>query len=1464
MAKLVGEWGRVSPTGRCTDEPQLRLIEFLHLNIRNRDKTYAATYVISFIVEYHESPLWRRTVFACSLFRKCDTARISNAFRVAKCRRIIPSLALMLESTYDSSTIGIVNAGETARSSGVNCAKRRTHTGKKGGVAGAFDGLAARASPANLFRLNGKCVYEREAVKLGDGEADRFLHIERLSCGRFPHRVTGLSDLVRARVDETQMDTHEGSTVQLQCRFPPPRENVTCFWLTHTNNNLDNAAIENRSLSPNYKVFMNLQEGRYDLQIRNVSYERDNGKYECRVKVSSTGTDLHRKYITLTVLRAPGPPTISPASTAATEGQRLELQCNTYGGSPEPEVKWYRGNNTTLLHTGRTLEIMPTREDDRAIFRCVVRNRAMREGETLDASVTLDVNYFPRVSVGPENPLKVEVNGTATLKCHVDSKPRVGMVRWWRDGSFIATNFEHVIPKVTLQDVGKYTCHADNGLQPTSGMDKRGGEAYLILDVLYPPTVSIEGDAVRVADVEDSVTVHCNVSANPLPTVIEWLRDGRPEFRQGGSILRLTRVTAEHAGNYTCRAVNTIHPTGGERRNHSAFASVTIRVRHKPGPARVTPDSPVAVEGSRVILTCMASPAGYPEPQYKWWKEGESGMIPMPAPSGPKYEIDSVHLGSEGTYKCHAINEIGIGEAASVNLTVHQPPKILTKLQPHVTRKNCTFVETFHQAFFFLAVGPSYIAQAGSLGTPTLIALIVSGAVFLLFAALLLLFCRCRRKHATKAKDYEMDSNAVRPSLVAGNGQQTQPPPPYYAENKALEHSLDHALALEDSKTPAYSQSGYGYHQPNHNINGVNMGYMDNSYSNSNNGGSVNSQDSIWQMKSAAANGVNQPYDLAGYGTTESDYPTHPHYLPQREDYRESHNLSRQQFCTEPFATVVKSQKHVVRLASNDSPYIAGVRAGLQRYRLYRTLHRSSAATPHCFAMPPPPPERPYSPYDVSGLPYQENYDEDTKPPQQASLSYDESLESGYSTPNRRRIIREIIQQAPVCHTVTQQHRPHHLYHRHRHRHRMEIVLENPSVPPIVTAATTTTQMGLPTHPPHHFPHRAAYDVGLGRSPSLLPAEDYYARNRHALTPYGELDGAPAPVTVRRIDKSGLLEIAETDPVTCPRPCVLTGAEDVAARGVSLRIDRSGLLEAVPEAVDQPEEHNGGATTKMLDEAAGISRGETLKVDADVKSRVFEGGCLLERPSSLEGQACPDEVDTRAHSADFKVLSGSPRARLDVSKATERLPHFPFSPGLSLRRLRNDPSRRSPLTSRCVDADLIRGPRSQRSPEFTAKCTAANSADPSQNPVTRERSQVGCTKSNVDPASTDSDIPAVDANKTLRESLLTRDGAEQEDDPPGEERAEAEGCEHTTVESLEEDEVSFKGSNKLLDNDNVQTLRVIILSEQFAMIQAVISVYARVLVNAPRVPEDTVSTKDLPIIVKDDASCAMRRPSSSN
>lgn len=64
-----------------------------------------------------------------------------------------------------------------------------------------------------------------------------------------------------------------------------------------------------------------------------------------------------------------------------------------------------------------------------------------------------------------------------------------------------------------------------------------------------------------------------------------------------------------------------------------------------------------------------------------------------------------------------------------------------------------------------------------------------------------------------------MDS--VRPSIVA---QQNQAPPPYYPasglENKALEHSMDLAMTLEEQKQVVYAtQNGYhgGYH-PQHSV----------------------------------------------------------------------------------------------------------------------------------------------------------------------------------------------------------------------------------------------------------------------------------------------------------------------------------------------------------------------------------------------------------------------------------------------------------------------------------------------------------------------------------------------------------------------------------------------------------------------------------------------------------------------
>lgn len=82
------------------------------------------------------------------------------------------------------------------------------------------------------------------------------------------------------------------------------------------------------------------EEGRYDLMVANVSYERDNGRFECRVKAGGSGRTLHAQGHALTVLTQPRAPLLAPGPHAqAQEGRELKLACSSSGGSPEPVIK---------------------------------------------------------------------------------------------------------------------------------------------------------------------------------------------------------------------------------------------------------------------------------------------------------------------------------------------------------------------------------------------------------------------------------------------------------------------------------------------------------------------------------------------------------------------------------------------------------------------------------------------------------------------------------------------------------------------------------------------------------------------------------------------------------------------------------------------------------------------------------------------------------------------------------------------------------------------------------------------------------------------------------------------------------------------------------------------------------------------------------------------------------------------
>lgn len=287
---------------------------------------------------------------------------------------------------------------------------------------------------------------------------------------------------------------------------------------------------------------------------------------------------------------------------------------------------------------------------------------------------------YPRVEIGPENPLRVERDGTAKLECVVDAKPKVSNVRWTRNGRFISSSFVHTIHRVSLQDAGKYACSAENGLGKT-------GEKEITLDILYPPVVVIETKT-REAEERESVNIKCNVTSNPPPVEVEWLKEGSPDFRFSGEVLTINEVRAEHAGTYICRGINNMRPYGAKATERIGNSTVAFLVRHRPGKAIILPNKPVVHVGNGVTLTCSASPPGWPVPQFRWFRdvEGEIANQKVLA-QGSQYVIPRAHLGSEGRYHCHAANELGHGDMATITLEVHQPPQFLAKLQQHQTRR---------------------------------------------------------------------------------------------------------------------------------------------------------------------------------------------------------------------------------------------------------------------------------------------------------------------------------------------------------------------------------------------------------------------------------------------------------------------------------------------------------------------------------------------------------------------------------------------------------------------------------------------------------------------------------------------------------------------------------------------------------------------------------------------------------
>ncbi|KAJ3593362.1 hypothetical protein NHX12_005697, partial [Muraenolepis orangiensis] len=274
---------------------------------------------------------------------------------------------------------------------------------------------------------------------------------------------------------------------------------------------------------------------------------------------------------------------------------------------------------------------------------------------------------MPRFTSQPA-PAAVRSGDSQVLPCDVNPD-LASFTRWEKDRQSLELGSRLVqlpsgallISNASESDAGQYRCLVEN-----VGQTKASEEAQLQLTsettedrkpefLVLPSAVTKSVDA--------SVLLPCAATGFPTPSVRWTLNDnvldesgGRHEVVAGGS-LRISNLTEDDAGLYTCLASNGLHNSTIE-----AQAQLTVQV---PPQFVKRPANIYAHESMDIIFKCEVT--GSPAPTVKWVKNGDT-VIPS-----DYFKIIREHnlqvLGlvksDEGFYQCLAENEAGNIQASA-------------------------------------------------------------------------------------------------------------------------------------------------------------------------------------------------------------------------------------------------------------------------------------------------------------------------------------------------------------------------------------------------------------------------------------------------------------------------------------------------------------------------------------------------------------------------------------------------------------------------------------------------------------------------------------------------------------------------------------------------------------------------------------------------------------------------------
>ncbi|KAM4702558.1 roundabout homolog 3 isoform 1-T1 [Rhinophrynus dorsalis] len=366
-----------------------------------------------------------------------------------------------------------------------------------------------------------------------------------------------------------------------------------------------------------------------------------------------------------------------PSDHIVSKGEPATLNCKAEG-RPTPIIEWYKDgervetdkddprSHRMLLPSGSLffLRIVHGRRSkpDEGIYICVARNYL---GESVSRNASLEVAILRDDFRQAPNDVVVAAGEPAVMECLPPRGHPEPTISWKKDNTRISDKDERItirggklmISNTRKTDAGMYICVA------TNMVGERDSEPAQLVVFERPTFVRRPINQVVLAD--DIVDFHCEVQGDPVPTA-RWRKEegelprGRYEIRNDNT-LRISRVSAEDEGTYTCVTENSVGKS-------EASGSLGVHVGPFLPPQLVTrPRDQIVVQGRTVTFQCETK--GNPPPAVFWQKEG-SQILLFPSqppqtvgrfsvsPSGELTIID-VQTGDSGYYMCQAISVAG-------------------------------------------------------------------------------------------------------------------------------------------------------------------------------------------------------------------------------------------------------------------------------------------------------------------------------------------------------------------------------------------------------------------------------------------------------------------------------------------------------------------------------------------------------------------------------------------------------------------------------------------------------------------------------------------------------------------------------------------------------------------------------------------------------------------------------------